>query len=199
MRPEDIKIRKILVNVEEINSDGGKAIEGGKQHKRVAVNAVIENPFAGKFVEDLELLSDWGAYIAPTMIEKGLAAAGLKPEEVESYGKGAIVGENGELEHAAAILHPKLGKPFRAAIVRGLALIPSNKKIGGIGTALDVGLCHKDAAFIRSHFDSMEIRVQDAPMANEIVLSLVITNCGRPHPRVGGLTVEDAKYEDGLR
>lgn len=199
MRVEDIRIRKIYTNVEEVRVDGGKEISGDKQHKRVAVCAVIENPFAGKYEDSLELLSDWGAYIAPILIKKGLDAAGLKPEEVESYGKGAIVGENGELEHAAAILHPKLGKPFREAIVRGLALIPSNKKIGGMGTTLDIGLNHKDAAFIRSHFDSMEIRIQDAPMANEIVLGLVITNCGRPHPRVGGLTVEEARFEDGLR
>lgn len=199
MDVKDIKIRKFYTNVEEINSDGGKEIEDGKQHKRVAICAVIENPFAGKYVKDLELLSDWGAYIAPILIEKGLAAAGLKPEDVESYGKGAIVGANGELEHAAAIMHPKLGKPFRNAIGRGLALIPSNKKIGTMGSTLDIGLNHKDAAFIRSHFDSMEIRIPDAPRANEIVLGLVITNCGRPHPRVGGLTVDQAKFEDGLR
>jgi hypothetical protein len=199
MKVEDIKIRKIYTNIEEVKIDGGKEISGDKQHKRVAVCAVIENPFAGKYEDSLELLSDWGAYIAPILVKRGLDAAGLKPEEVESYGKGAIVGENGELEHAAAILHPKLGKPFREAIVRGLALIPSNKKIGGMGSTLDIGLNHKDAAFIRSHFDSMEIRIQDAPMANEIVLGLVITNCGRPHPRVGGLTVEEARFEDGLR
>jgi hypothetical protein len=198
MDVKDIKIRKFYTNVEEINIDGGKEIEG-KQHKRVAICAVIENPFAGKYVDDLEFLSDWGAYIAPIMVEKGLAAAGLKPEEVESYGKGAIVGANGELEHAAAIMHPKLGKPFRQAIVRGLALIPSNKKIGTMGSTLDISLNHKDAAFIRTHFDSMEIRISDAPMANEIVLGLVITNCGRPHPRIGGLSIETAKFEDGLR
>ncbi len=199
MKVEDIKIRKFYTNVEEVKIDGGKEIPDNKQHKRVAVCAVIENPFAGNYVDSLELLSDWGAYIAPILVKKGLDAAGLKPEEVESYGKGAIVGENGELEHAAAILHPKLGKPFREAIVRGLALIPSNKKIGGMGSTLDIGLNHKDAAFIRSHFDSMEIRLHDAPMANEIVLGLVITNCGRPHPRVGGLTVDEARFEDGLR
>lgn len=199
MDVKDIKIRKFYTHVEEINSDGEKEINDGKQHKRVAICAVIENPFAGKYVEDLELLSDWGAYIAPVLVEKGLAAAGLKPEDVESYGKGVIVGSNGELEHAAAIMHPKLGKPFRNAIGRGLALIPSNKKVGTVGTTLDIGLNHKDAAFIRSHFDSMEIRIPDAPRANEIVLGLVITNCGRPHPRVGGLTVDQAKFEDGLR
>ncbi len=199
MQVTDVKIRKICTVVEEINSDGGKEIASDKQHKRVSICAVIENPYAGQYVEDLEFLSDWGAYIAPLLVEKGLAASGLKPEEIESYGKGAIIGENGELEHAAAILHPKLGKPFRQAIIRGLALIPSNKKVGGVGTSLDIGLNHKDAAFIRSHFDSMEVRIYDAPKANEIVLGLVITNCGRPHPRVGGLTIEAAKFEDGLR
>lgn len=199
MDVKDIKIRKFYTHVEEINSDGGKEINDGKKHKRIAICAVIENPFANEYVEDLELLSDWGAYIAPILVEKGLTAGDIKAEDVESYGKGVIVGANGELEHAAAIMHPKLGKPFRNAIIRGLALIPSNKKVGAMGSTLDIGLNHKDAAFIRTHFDSMEIRISDAPRANEIVLGLVITNCGRPHPRVGGLTIEGAKFEDGLR
>ena len=114
-------------------------------------------------------------------------------------GKAAIVGENGEREHAAAILHPKLGKPFRDSVSRGLALIPSAKKVGGMGTEIDVPINFKDAAFVRSHFDAMAVRVDDAPRADEIVVALVITDCGRPHPRIGGLKKEEAKMEDGLR
>ena len=119
--------------------------------------------------------------------------------EVESYGKAAIIGGNGELEHGAALLHPTLGKPFRAAIGGGKALIPSAKKMGYPGAAIDVPLGYKDAAFVRSHFDAMEVRVPDAPRDNELVLILSITNCGRPHPRIGGLQKEEAKCEDGLR
>ena len=118
---------------------------------------------------------------------------------VESYGKAAAVGENGELEHAAAILHPKLGAPFRKVLGKGAALIPSSKKRGGMGVVLDIPLGHKDAAFVRSHFDGMEVRVTDAPRANEIVVAVAVTTGGRPLPRVGGLQAAEIKGEDGLR
>ena len=117
----------------------------------------------------------------------------------ESYGKAAAVGENGELEHAAALLHPKLGAPVRKVLGKGAALIPSSKKRGGPGVALDVPLGHKDAAFVRSHFDGMEVRIADAPRANEIMVAVAVTDSGRPHPRVGGLTKDEVKGVDGLR
>ncbi len=123
----------------------------------------------------------------------------ITPDRAESYGKGAIVGAQGELEHAAAILHPKLGTPFREALGGGKAIIPSSKKMGGPGTELDVPIHYKDAAFVRSHFDAMPIRVQDAPRGDEIVVALVVTDSGRPLARVGGLKKEEAKKEDGLR
>ena len=118
---------------------------------------------------------------------------------VHSYGKAAVVGELGEYEHAAAILHPTLGGPFRVAVSGGKAIIPSAKKLGGPGTAIDVPLHYKDAAFVRTHFDAMEVRLADAPRSNEILVALVVTDGGRPHPRIGGLTVDEAKKEDGLR
>lgn len=193
-----VKIRKFYTFVEEIKRDGEKEIEG-KTHKRAAAAVVIENPFAGKYVEDLSPLTEWSVEIAPILTKKALAAAGMDKTEVESYGKAAIVGGNGELEHAACILHPKLGKPFRQEVNGGKAIIPSSKKMGYPGCTIDVPLHYKDAAFVRTHFDAMEVRVPDAPRDNEIVLVLAITNCGRPHPRVGGLTIEEAKCEDGLR
>jgi hypothetical protein len=128
-----------------------------------------------------------------------VAALGIAPGKAESYGKAAIVGENGELEHAAAILHPRLGKPLRAAVEKGAALVPSAKKRGGPGTPIDVPLGHKDAAFVRSHFDAMEVRVHDAPRADEIVVAVVVTDSGRPLPRIGGLTVAQIEGKDGLR
>jgi Amino acid synthesis len=128
-----------------------------------------------------------------------VAALGVAPSAIESYGKAAIVGEAGELEHAAAILHPRLGKPLRAAVEKGAALVPSSKKMGGIGTSIDVPLGHKDAAYVRSHFDGMEVRVPDAPRAGEIVVAVVVTDGGRPRPRVGGLSVAQIEGKDGLR
>lgn len=193
----DVKIRKYYTFVEDIKSDGGKEVEGS--HKRAAIAVIFENPYAGKYVEDLSALSDWSASITIDLVERALKAAGMDKNEVESYGKAAIIGGNGELEHGAALLHPTLGKPFRQAIGGGKALIPSAKKMGYPGVAVDVPLGYKDAAFVRSHFDAMEVRVPDAPRDNELVLILAITNCGRPHPRIGGLKVEDAKCEDGLR
>jgi hypothetical protein len=109
------------------------------------------------------------------------------------------VGESGELEHAAAILHPKLGAPLRMAVSKGAALVPSAKKQGTLGTAIDVPLGHKDAAFVRSHFDAMEARISDAPRSNEILVAVVVTDSGRPHPRVGGLQVHEIVGQDGLR
>ena len=111
----------------------------------------------------------------------------------------AAVGENGELEHAAAILHPKLGTPVRRVLGKGAALIPSSKKRGGLGVVLDIPLGHKDAAFVRSHFDAMEVRLNDAPRANEIMVAVAVTDSGRPLPRVGGLKKNEIKGEDGLR
>jgi hypothetical protein len=192
-----MEVRKYITVLEEIHSDGGRKMDS--PGKKAAAVAVIQNPFAGKFVDDLTPLMDIGEELGGVLGKMAVDALGIAPEEAESYGKAAIVGENGEREHAAAILHPKLGKPFRDSVSRGLALIPSAKKVGGMGTEIDVPINFKDAAFVRSHFDAMAVRVDDAPRADEIVVALVVTDCGRPHPRIGGLKKEEAKMEDGLR
>ena len=192
-----MEIRKYVTIVEEILMEGGrKMVPPGK---RAAAIAVIKNPFAGKYVEDLTPLIEGGDKLGGILAKMAVDAMGIAPEKAESYGKAAIVGESGEREHAAAILHPKLGTPFRNAVGGGKAIIPSAKKMGGMGTEIDVPLHYKDAAFVRSHFDAMTIRVDDAPRADEIVVILVVTNCGRPLPRIGGLKKEEAKKEDGLR
>lgn len=190
-------VRKYVVIVEETAIEGGKPVK--PPTRRAAALAIIENPFAGKFQDDLGLLIDIGEELGGMLAEKAVAALGVPGSRVESYGKAAAVGENGELEHAAAILHPKLGAPFRKVLGKGAALIPSSKKRGGPGVALDIPLGHKDAAFVRSHFDGMEVRVNDAPRANEILIAVAVTDSGRPHPRVGGLTKDEIKGEDGLR
>jgi hypothetical protein len=167
--------------------------------RRAAAVAVIENPFAGRYVEDLSELIDIGEELGDLLARRAVAALGIEGPRAESYGKAAAVGENGELEHAAAILHPKLGAPVRKVLGTGAALIPSSKKRGGPGTVIDVPLGHKDAAFVRSHFDGMEVRVPDAPRANEIVIAVAITDSGRPLARVGGLKKNEIKGADGLR
>jgi hypothetical protein len=191
------KIRKLLTFVEETRLEMGQPIE--PPTRRAAAVAVIENPFAGRYVEDLSELIDIGEELGGLLTARAVAALGIEGPRAESYGKAAAVGENGELEHAAAILHPKLGAPVRKVLGTGAALIPSSKKRGGPGVALDIPLGHKDAAFVRSHFDGMEVRVTDAPRADEIVVAVAVTDSGRPLPRVGGLQKGEIKGVDGLR
>ncbi len=191
------KIRKIVTFVEETRSEMGKPVN--PPTRRAAAAAVIQNPFAGNYVEDLTELMEIGEELGALLAERAVMALGIPGASAESYGKAAAVGENGELEHAAAILHPKLGTPVRKTLGKGAALIPSSKKRGGPGVTLDIPLGHKDAAFVRSHFDGMEIRVNDAPRANEILVAIAVTDSGRPLPRVGGLTKDQIKGEDGLR
>lgn len=191
------QIRKIIVQVDEVLQEGGQAVS--PPTRRALAMAVIANPYAGQFSENLDQLIDIGEELGGLLGERCVKALGIQPEDAQSYGKAAIVGEAGELEHAAAILHPKLGAPLRKAVSKGAALVPSAKKQGTLGTAIDVPLGHKDAAFVRSHFDAMEARVNDAPRANEIVVAVVVTDSGRPHPRIGGLQVYEITGTDGLR
>lgn len=190
-------IRKIVVTVEETHAEAGCAI-APPTRKAVAV-AVIANPHAGGYVEDLGDLMEIGAELGDLLGRRAVAALGIAPEAVESYGKAALVGERGELEHAAAILHPRLGAPLRAVVGGGAALVASSKKSGGPGATLDVPLGHKRAAYVRSHFDAVEVRLADAPRADEILVAVAVTDSGRPLPRVGGLTVDAVEGEDGLR
>jgi hypothetical protein len=190
-------IRKIVVQLDEVRVEMGRAVE--PPTRRAVAMAVIANPFAGKYAENLDMLTTIGEELGGLLGAKCVAALGIRPEEAHSYGKAAIVGEAGELEHAAAILHPKMGATLRREVSSGAALIPSAKKMGGLGTAIDVPLGHKDAAFVRSHFDAIEARVADAPRRDEIVVAIAVTDSGRPHPRVGGLQVGEIQGKDGLR
>ncbi len=191
------RIRKTQVIVETTHSDIGKPVE--PETRKASALAVIENPFAGRYEEDLSELMDIGEELGGYLGKMCVEALGITPAQAESYGKAAIVGENGEWEHAAAILHPKLGAPLRKEVEKGAALVPSVKKLGGQGTRIDVPLGHKDAAYVRSHFDGMEVGMADAPRSNEILVAISVTNSGRPFPRVGGLTTDEATGEDGLR
>lgn len=191
------KIRKIIVQVDEVRREMGQDVQ--PPVRKALAMAVIENPFAGRYAENLDELIAIGEELGGLLGERCVKALGIPPAQAQSYGKAAIVGEAGELEHAAAILHPKLGAPLRVAVEKGAALVPSAKKLGGLGTAIDVPLGHKDAAYVRSHFDAMEARVADAPRANEIVVAVVVTDSGRPLARIGGLQAHEIKGQDGLR
>lgn len=190
-------IRKIVVQVDETWQEMGRTVS--PPTRRALAMAVIANPYAGRYSENLDELIAIGEELGALLGQKCVQALGIAPGQAHSYGKAAIVGEGGELEHAAAILHPKLGAPLRQAVEKGAALVPSAKKCGGMGAAIDVPLGHKDAAFVRSHFDAMEARVSDAPRAAEIVVAVVVTDSGRPLPRIGGLQVQEIQGQDGLR
>ena len=188
-------IRKIVTIVDEVHREGGRAVD--PPIRRVVVAAVVHNPLAGRYVEDLAPLIEESVPLGELLT--AAAVARLEGRPVHSYGKGGIVGMKGELEHVAAMLHPKLGTPVREAVGGGKAIIPSAKKRGGPGTTLDVPLHYKDAAFVRTHFDAVELRIPDAPDEDELVIAIAVTDGGRPLPRVGGLTVDEIVGEDGLR
>lgn len=190
------KVRKFLTITEEIYHEGGPV--SAEPLKRAAIVAVIENPFAGAyhaeiagFMKDLEPLG-------LTMARRLIDALGGDPAAIQGYGKGAIVGQAGELEHGA-LWHVPGGYAMREALGDAKAIVPSTKKVGGPGTRLDVPVTHINASYVRSHFDAMEVGVPDGPRANEIALVLVMTTGARVHARVGGLKADEIKGEDGLR
>ena len=190
-----MEIRKVVTLVDEFRREAGQTID--PPTRRVISAAVLTNPYAGRYVEDLSELIDASVELS-AMLANG-AVAHLDGKPVHSYGKGGIVGAGGELEHVAALLHPSFGAPLREACGGGKAIIPSAKKRGGPGTTLDVPLHYKDAAFVRSHFDAVELRVVDAPADDELIIAVAVTDGGRPLPRIGGLKIEGMVGEDGLR
>lgn len=190
-------VRKLVTITDEVLVEMGQPV--APPTRRAAAIAVIANPFAGRFGADLSELVQTGAMLGEMLTQRAVTALGIVPAAVESYGKAAIVGEAGEIEHAAAILHPKLGAPMRAVLGGGAALVPSAKKRGTMGTVIDVPLGHRNAAYVRSHFDAMEVSIPDAPRAREILVAVVLTGSGRPLARVGGLAVGEIVGYDGLR
>jgi len=179
-------IRKTLIIKETIEADGvGEACD---PITRVVAVAVVQNPFAGRFVEDLSPLFDIGGQLGERLMGDAVKMLAGPPV---SYGKAAIVGGAGDLEHGEAMIHPKLGKPMRAAVGGGKALIPSNAKVAAAGVAIDLPLGHKDEAWSFDHFDTMTVMVADAPRPDEIVLCMAVSDGPRPHPRVGKGPITD--------
>jgi hypothetical protein len=192
----DIRVRKFVTIVEEILHEGGPPAD--HPPRRAAIAAVIENPFAGRYVEAIAGLMDELKPFGIEMAGRLVKALGGDPKVVEGYGKGAIVGEAGELEHGA-LWHVPGGYAMRELLGEAKAIVPSAKKVGGVGARIDIPVTHINASYVRSHFDAFEIGIADAPRSNEIVLVLVMTTGPRVHARVGGLAAADIKAWDGLR
>jgi len=190
-----VEIRKLVTVIDEIRTEAGRPIS--PPIVRVITAAVLENPHANEYAEDLTDLSEASVELSHLLATTAVAHLAGRP--VHSYGKGGIVGTAGELEHVAAMLHPKFGAPFREACGGGKSIIPSAKKRGAAGITLDIPVHYKDAAFVRSHFDAVELRIVDAPTPSELVIAVAVTDGGRPLPRVGGLEVDQIVGEDGLR
>jgi hypothetical protein len=192
----EVQVRKSLIGVEDIFHERGPV--AATPYRRGFIIKVIANPFAGRYVEDIqpfmEDLKPLGMAMAAELIE----AMGVEPSGIEGYGKGAIVGEDGEIEHAA-LWHAPGGYSMREHISNSTAIVPSTKKVGGPGTRLDVPVTHVSASYVRSHFDAIEVGISDAPRKDEIAVILVMTTGARVHNRAGGLAAKDIKGEDGLR
>ena len=192
----DVRIRKRLLVVEEIFHEGGPV--AATPLRRAAALAVIANPFAGRYVEDIAPFMKDLEPLGLDMAQRLVAALGGDPSSIEGYGKGAIVGGAGELEHGA-LWHVPGGYAMRAALGEAKAIVASAKKVGGPGARLDVPITHINASYVRSHFDAMEVGLNDAPRADEILLALVMTTGARVHARVGGLKAQEIQGKDGLR
>ena len=186
-RSDSLEIRRQLTIEDQTLIEGGKPLH--TPIRKVAAIAVITNPFAGRYVDDLAELIDTGERLGEILVERILRV--LDPEEVQSYGKACIVGEAGELEHSAALMHPTFGGPIRKAVHGGKVIIPSTKKVGGPGTHIDIPFFYKDEIYVMSHLDAMEVGLCDAPKSNEILLALAMTTGGRPHARIPGGVTQD--------
>lgn len=192
----DIVVRKRATVIEEIFHEGGKP--SAKPLRRGAILCVIRNPFAGRYVEEIAGFMDDLTPLGVSMAGSLLKALGGDPAAIQGYGKGAIIGSAGELEHGA-LWHVPGGYAMREILGEAKAIVPSAKKVGGPGTRLDVPITHINASYVRSHFDAMEVGIPDAPRADELLLALVMTTGSRIHARVGGLKASEIKGEDGLR
>jgi Amino acid synthesis len=192
---EAMKIRKIYTFVEDTLSVAGKS--GEPLLRRVAAVAIVENPHAGHFVEDLKPMIDASEALGHELSK--IVVQALRPYRAQSYGKGGIVGLAGEQEHINALLTTTFANPLREAVGGGKAWISSMTKRGGPGTSIDIPLAHKDALYVRSHYDGMTITLHDAPLPDEIAVIICVANRGRLNARVGGIKVEEIKGEDGLR
>lgn len=191
-----IDTRKIVLSVEEVWHDGGAPL--ARPILKAWAGAVVRNPFAGRYVDDITAMMDPLKPVGVDLSRRLVAALGGDAARVEAYGKGAIVGSAGEIEHSA-LWHVPGGYAMRDVLGGAKAIVASAKKVGGPGARLDIPVTHINAAYVRSHFDAMEVGVPGSPVADELVFVLVMTTGGRIHERVGGLKVSEINAMDGLR
>jgi len=191
----DFKLRKTMLFMEEIHHDGGPLPKSPRQ--RAAMVAVVKNPFTGRYEVDLQTAMDDLKPLGLMMSDRLIAALGGR-EGIDGYGKAGLVGEGGELEHTA-LWHVPGGYAMRARLGEAKAIVPSAMKQGGVGTRIDVPLGHINAAYVRSHFDAMEVGLPDGPKADELLFALAMTRGARLHSRMGGLEAWEVTGEDGLR
>ena len=192
----EVIVRKTVIILDEIFHEGGPVAD--TPHKRGAIASVINNPYAGRYVEEITPFIDDMKPLGLKMAQDLIAAMGATADEIEGYGKGTIVGADGELEHGA-LWHAPGGYSMREVVKNSKAIVPSTKKVGPVGSRLDVPVTHANASFVRSHFDSIEVGINDAPRADEMVVILVMTTGPRIHSRSGGLLASEIKGEDGLK
>lgn len=192
----EIAVRKFVTVVDEVLHENGPPPP--RPQRRGAMLAVIDNPFAGRYVEDIQPFMDDLRPLGLDMAQRLLKALGGDARAIEGYGKGAIVGAAGELEHGA-LWHNPGGYAMRETLGDAKAIVPSTKKVGGPGTRIDIPITHVNASYVRSHFDAIEVGINDAPRANEMVVILAMTTGPRVHHRAGGLQASEIKGEDGLR
>jgi len=192
----EVIVRKSVISIEDIFHEGGPI--AAMPHRRGAIISVIHNPYAGRYVEEITPFIEDLKPLGLQMAKDLLAAMGVEASEIEGYGKGAIVGSAGELEHGA-LWHAPGGYSMREVVANSMAIVPSTKKVGGVGARLDVPVTHANASYVRSHFDAIEIGINDAPRTDEMLVTLVMTTGPRIHSRCGGLLASDIKGEDGLK
>ncbi len=191
----DVILRKTVFATEEIFHEGGPAPE--KSYRRASALAIIHNPFAGRYEPDIQPFMENLKPLGLEMATRLVALLG-GADQIEAYGKGALIGADGEVEHGA-LWHAPGGYAMRQLLSDSRAIVPSTKKVVGVGGRLDVPTTHINASYVRSHFDSIEVGCNDAPRANELALALVMTTGARIHNRAGGLAAADIVGEDGLR
>ncbi len=191
-----IDVRKIALGIEDVHHDGGPPL--AQPIRKGWVGAVVKNPYAGRYVADITPMMEALKPIGMQCTKRLIEALGGEPQRIEAYGKGAIVGAAGELEHSA-LWHVPGGYAMREVLGKALAIVPSAVKMGALGTVIDLPLHHKDACYVRSHFDAMTAMIPDAPRADEIAFFLTMTTGGRPHARVGGLAISGISTWDGQR
>jgi Amino acid synthesis len=191
-----VEIRKIVTCLEEIRHDGGPPL--AEPHRKAWVAAIIRNPFAGRYEPEIAGMMDALKPLGLDCSKRLVTTLGGDPKAVEAYGKGSLVGAAGEIEHGA-LWHVPGGYAMRELLGQALAIVPSSAKLGAMGTAIDIPIHHKDASYVRSHFDAITVAVPDAPRADELMFVLAMTTGSRPHARVGGLAASEIAKWDGQR